>query len=169
MAQFARPSSDVATGAWVASTGSDFYALIDETSASDADYVYHPSSTAEDALEVMLSAVTDPSVHTGHTMRVRMANLNEASSDAYVTLKQGATTIKEFFVSSGDFSGASYTDLSLTLSEGEASAITNYSDLRFVFEKGNSTMQLGVSWAELEVPDVVSATVIPILLRHMEG
>lgn len=40
-----RPSADVTTTSWTTSTGTDFYALIDETSASDADYIDSPTIT----------------------------------------------------------------------------------------------------------------------------
>lgn len=40
-----RPAADVTTTGWTTSTGSSFFALIDETSASDADYIDSPTIT----------------------------------------------------------------------------------------------------------------------------
>ena len=40
MTQYARPDSDVSNnGSWDLSTGSDIFALIDESSTDDSDYV----------------------------------------------------------------------------------------------------------------------------------
>lgn len=44
-----RPAADVTTTSWVASAGTDFYALIDEASASDADYITSPAITGSTA------------------------------------------------------------------------------------------------------------------------
>ena len=40
---FTRPSSDITTTGWTASTGSVLYDMIDESVASDADYIISPS------------------------------------------------------------------------------------------------------------------------------
>ena len=39
MTQYARPDADLETGDYQASAGSDFYAMIDEASADDSDYI----------------------------------------------------------------------------------------------------------------------------------
>lgn len=44
-----RPALDITTAGWTASTGADFFALIDESSASDADYITSPSITGATA------------------------------------------------------------------------------------------------------------------------
>jgi hypothetical protein len=38
--QYARPISDIAANGWQASTGSDLYAMLDESTPNDADYIY---------------------------------------------------------------------------------------------------------------------------------
>lgn len=45
----ARPSADVSATGWTASTGSDLFAMIDEASASDADYITSPTITGSTA------------------------------------------------------------------------------------------------------------------------
>lgn len=45
----ARPSADVTTAGWTASAGTDFFALIDEVSASDADYITSPTISGSTA------------------------------------------------------------------------------------------------------------------------
>ena len=64
MTQYARPGSDIALGSWSGS-----YTDIDETSASDTDYmsVAATGSTAR----VGLSTVTDPVSSANHTVSVR--------------------------------------------------------------------------------------------------
>lgn len=45
----ARPSADVSATGWTASSGSDLFAMIDESSASDADYITSPTITGSTA------------------------------------------------------------------------------------------------------------------------
>lgn len=42
-ASISRPSSDITTTGWTASTGTDLYAMLDESVASDADYITSPA------------------------------------------------------------------------------------------------------------------------------
>ena len=69
MAQFGRPISDISAGGWVPSSGGDLYAMLDEVSASDSDYIQGDSS--DTAAEVLLSTVTDPVSSSGHILRFR--------------------------------------------------------------------------------------------------
>ena len=48
-----RPAADVTAAGWTASAGSDLFAVIDETSASDADYITSPAITGTAAWVVM--------------------------------------------------------------------------------------------------------------------
>jgi hypothetical protein len=52
LVSISRPSSDVTVTGWSASTGSDLYAMIDEATASDTDYIISPttSGTAASAI-----------------------------------------------------------------------------------------------------------------------
>lgn len=68
--QFARPDSDVADGAWTPSTGSDLYAVVDETSADDADYMRSAMSPVNDLAKLALSTLGTPGDGTV-TLRVR--------------------------------------------------------------------------------------------------
>jgi hypothetical protein len=82
-----RPDSDVAAGAWTPSTGSDLWAMIDEVSASDADYI--TTSTAS-TCEMTLTNTTFPGTAT-EKLSYRASSV--AGSTLTVTLFQGATTI----------------------------------------------------------------------------
>ena len=55
------PTSDVSDGNWSPSTGSDLYAVIDETTTpNDNDYVDSELTPSDDAMEVLFPSVADP-------------------------------------------------------------------------------------------------------------
>lgn len=85
-----RPSSDIVTGGW-SSTGSTLYEAIDETTASDADYI--SSSTSGQIARIALGSTTDPGVDTGHVLRYRAAS--DGDRGLIVRVKQGSTVIAE--------------------------------------------------------------------------
>lgn len=124
-AQYARPTSDVSTGTWTASSGSDLFAMLDETAASDADYIV---TTGASTCEVALGTLSDPASSSGHVVRYRI------SADAggiTVRLRQGTTTIATWTHATAPTSLTTYAQ---TLTGGEADSITDYSTLRLQFE-----------------------------------
>lgn len=164
MAQFARPSSDVTTGAW---TPTPLYAEIDESAASDADFISANIST-NDFAEVALTDVSDPSVSTNHVVRYRYRKSASSgnSRSIQVALYQGGTLIA---------SGTTHTPTTTTWTAGtftltgtEADAISDYTDLRLRFiatgtvsgSQGNRRAPQ-ISWAELEVPSVTTIDSVP--------
>lgn len=124
-AQFARPTSDASAGAWTASTGSDLYAMIDETAASDADYI---TTVNASTCEVALSTLSDPASSSGHIVRYR---LSAEAGGVTVRLRQGTTTIASWTHSPAP---SSLTNYAQTLSGGEADSITDYTALKIQFE-----------------------------------
>lgn len=157
MAQFARPDSDV-----TATNITGGFADIDEATASDADFAYSANNTTAE-LEVGLSNVTDPAVSIGHVMRLRYAKTNGGVLDGggsaaqwNVDLYQGSTLIQSIGTAAGTGAWQLH---EFTLPASAADAITDYSDLRLRFTTsggGGSPANrrgMGVSWAELEVPD----------------
>ncbi len=157
MAQFGRPDSDIDNeGGWSPSSGSDLYAMLDESSASDSDYVDAPAFATSDSFTVSLTDVTDPSSSTGHVIRYRYRKDRTSASgyDLDVELLQGATVIASW---SHVGLGTSWSDAVQTLSAGEADSITDYSDLRLKFivnrTGGGSGAFVQVSWTEFECPD----------------
>ena len=124
-AQYARPTSDVSAGGWTASTGSDLFAMLDETSANDSDYI---TTTSASTCEVALGSITDPAVSTGHIVRYR---LSADAGGITVRLRQGTTTIATWTHAPAP---ASLTLYEQTLSSGEANSITDYTALRLQFE-----------------------------------
>jgi len=131
--QTARPTSDISAGTWTPSTGAVLWDMLNETTASDADYIQSAVLTATaDVSEVALGSLTDPAVSTGHIVRYRYqksAGLGDVVN-LTVSLYQGATLI-----ASATHSGISETTVigTFTLSAAEADAITAYNQLRLRF------------------------------------
>lgn len=133
--QYARPASDVSIGAWTTDTGStsNLYAAIDETTASDADFIRSELSPSASVCTIALGSLTDPVSSSGHIVRYRYGKdpADSAQIDLTVRLRQGASTIATW----------THTDISTTLataeqtlSGAEADSITDYADLRIQFE-----------------------------------
>jgi len=124
-AQYARPTSDVSAGTWTASAGSDLFAMLDETSANDSDYI---TTTSASTCEVALGSLTDPASSTGHIVRYR---ISATGGGIIVRLREGSTTIASW---THNPAPASLTTYAQTLSGGEADSITNYAALKLQFE-----------------------------------
>ena len=142
MAQFARPDADVSTGNWSASSGSALYAMIDESSASDSDYIsVTDSDGSAEACTVGLSSVTDPDDTSSHSVVVRAYTDSFYSSVTLnVALKAGSTTIK-----SQNFTpSTSFSNFTMSLSSSEAGSIgsSGYGDLSLVITATDSMMMM---------------------------
>jgi len=148
--QYARPDSDVAGGIWSPSSGSDLYAMIDEETASDTDYIYTQVYEDPDPCEIGLSSVTDPVSSSGHIVRYRRwaGWYDEAST---IELYCGATLIASWSYDNSE-EREIWETIEHTLTAGQADNITDYSDLRLKFEKYDWAEDIRVSWAEFEVP-----------------
>jgi hypothetical protein len=127
--QFARPTSDVTDGNWYneLDTQTNLYASIDESSASDTDYIY--TTATGSPCTIGLGSLSDPDDHGGHFVRYRAKG--DGATDLVVTLLQTATQIAQWTETSA---AATFTDYSHTLSAAEAANITDYTALRLKFE-----------------------------------
>lgn len=72
--QYARPDADVTDGSWTNELGNatDLYASIDESAASDSDYIQSSVNPSSDLAEVGLGNVGTPTVDTAHYVRYRI-------------------------------------------------------------------------------------------------
>lgn len=160
--QYARPNEDISTGSWTTSTGTSYFALIDEVTPADGDYVRGTNGAG--TLEVKLSSVTDPGVGTGHILRVRIESTGSGAPEKIdIDLYQGTTLIENVFINLGPNRG-SYVTESATLAN--ADNITDYSDLRirFIEDTFGNGENVDISWAELEVPEAAGSTWIPKII-----
>lgn len=87
--QLLYPTGDVAGGTWLPSTGTDLFACVDETSASDADYIYTTVPGSYQEFSFPDGGAVDPS--TGGHVRYR---LPAGTGTITVILKQGSTTLQ---------------------------------------------------------------------------
>jgi hypothetical protein len=87
--QIVYPTGDVAGGTWLPSTGTDLYACIDETAASDADYIYTTVPGAYQEFYFPDCGAVDPS--TGGHVRYRIP---AGTGTITAILKQGSTTLQ---------------------------------------------------------------------------
>lgn len=135
MAQFARPSADTVRTGWTdqAAGTTNIYTTIDESVASDADYIKTATPPGTNEFETLLTTVTDPLSNTGHVMRWRRRKQPASgSNDVNITVRLLVSTTQITSQADNVIPGT-FTDTSYTLSAGEADAITNYADLRLEF------------------------------------
>lgn len=165
MAQFARPDNDDSIGSYVDDGGgtTNIYQAIDETTASDTDFIASDWDPLVSVYIAGLSSVTDPASSSGHILRFRYQKGESgggqpATINLTVRLRQGTTTIVQ--QAFNDIS-TTWTDGSITLTTGQADSITDYSDLNFWVQShkpsGARQSRGEISWVELEVPDVAGA------------
>ena len=125
--QYARPSSDIVANGWLPSTGSDLYAMLDETAADDADYIYSPGNPTTEQFEVRLSVAADPLSSSNHTITVRLQAI-AFDTNFDLNLVQGTTVLDSWTENVTEAAGAVTRER--TLSGAVTDSITDYFDLR---------------------------------------
>lgn len=112
-----RPTSDTSNSGWSPSTGTDLYAMLDETTASDTDYIV--ATTLGATCELALSTSTYPG---SATQVLRFRGASSTGNGVTISLKNtaGATVRSETQLFT-----ATYTEYSITLTSGEIAAITS--------------------------------------------
>ena len=119
--QIVYPTGDVAGGAWLPSTGTDLYACIDETAASDADYIYTTVPGAYQEFYFPNCGAVDPS--TGGHVRYRIP---AGTGTITAILKQGSTTLQT--LGTHTLTGSAQ-DIDITI----AASVANSDNLRVGF------------------------------------
>lgn len=122
VATVARPVSDAANSGWAASSGSDLYAMLDEITPNDADYIV--ASSVGSTCRLGLGAVADPGTSSGQQISYR-AN-SPSGHGITVRLMQGGVQIASW---SHPALPADPTTFVQTLTAGQCDAITDYSAL----------------------------------------
>ena len=119
--QLLYPTGDVAGGTWLASTGTDLFACIDETVASDADYIYTTVPGSYQEFSFADGGAVDPS--TGGHVRYR---LPAGTGTIVAVLKQGSTTLQT--LGTHTLTGSAQ-DIDVTIT----ASVANSTDLRVGF------------------------------------
>jgi hypothetical protein len=132
-------SADSVDGNWTDDTGgTNLSGAIDETTASDTDYIQSELSPSASGCRVKLAAGGDPASSTGHEINWRAGKNVTGGQTINLTVKLyqgggnslgGGTLIADFDRNAVD----ALTDYVETLSGGEADAITDYADLYLEF------------------------------------
>ncbi len=169
MAQFARPVSTVSAGLWEPQGGpSSLWECLDEVSPSDTDYI-EALNGENTTCELGITSLSDPggsSTGADYHLRVRMQGTGSGGPERIrIALFEGATQR----ATSGSFtSRASWTTQTYTLTAGEADSISDFTDLRIKLTSSNlaATEDMWASWAEFEIPDVITGAAIQITIYH---
>lgn len=155
MPQTAVPTSTITTNNWSGNVnGANLHLDIDEgvgTSDDATSYIFVNTMTPGSyTSEVKFGSLTDPTINTGHILRCRAIRNNISPQTLGLSLYQGATLIYNTTFNPN----MSYGTHEFTLSEAQASAITDYTDLRvriqFSYTGGTGPF---VSAVEFEIPD----------------
>jgi hypothetical protein len=120
---YARPTSDITTQ-WTPSTGTAHYALIDETVASDADYIFATAAGQTD--EVKLAAMTAPKSGTSVDVQYRVQGVS-GGGKVTLSLVCGTTVIATDTIKQADG------DYTLTVAPATWAAVTDWSNMRLRF------------------------------------
>jgi hypothetical protein len=122
---YARPASDITTQ-WSPSTGTAHFALIDETTANDADYIYATAAGQTD--EVRLASMTAPQAGTDLLINYKVAGI-VGSASVTMSLRQGSggTLIAT------DTAKTSDNTYQLVVPAATWASVTDWTDLRLRF------------------------------------
>lgn len=153
--QFARPNGDVTTASGVATvpTSVALFSVVDESTASDSDFIGLSGSGITRTVELSLSAIADPNSSIDHRIRYRCGRNNTSGSPTIkFDLYQGSTLIAT--TGTLPFTSATPTTSVYTLTSPEANAIGDYSDLRIRITLTSTAGGSGprLYWLEFEVP-----------------
>jgi hypothetical protein len=132
-------SADSVDGSWTDDTGgTNLSGAIDETTASDTDYIQSELSPSASGCRVKLESGGDPASSSDHEIQWRAGKNATGGQTINMTVKLyqgggnslgGGTLIADFDRNAVD----ALTDYVETLSGGEADAITDYTDLYLEF------------------------------------
>jgi len=120
---YARPSSDITTQ-WTPSTGTAHFSLINETTASDADYIFATAAGQTD--EVRLASMSAPQAGTDLKVNYRVQGIVGSAS---VTLSLVCNTTVIATDTTRTFNG----DYTLTVASGTWASVADWTNMRLRF------------------------------------
>jgi hypothetical protein len=135
---YLRVDADDSISDWLTHTGSNtnLYAVLDETTFDDADYIQSPAPPNTSVARFSLSNPT-----AGHSLsspvivRYRFKKMDTSDQKLTVVLKEGATPIATWTHTGGGLT-TSFQTASQTLSGGEVASISDFDDLYIEFQAG---------------------------------
>ena len=157
-AQFARPVDTNDSAGWSAVNAPTHHEAVDESAASDTDYVDSTNGNNSTINLQLSTGVTDPGGQNlnDHIIRYRCQSAGTGGPErCNIALFQGNTEIDN----NGNNSASRGSFTLITWTIPDASGITNYNDLnvRVTSSSLGGTESVQVSWIELEVPDATAS------------
>jgi len=135
---FLWPNADDVDGNWLNESGNNtnLYASLDETSASDTDYIVSPNNPVDEVCKIALS---DPVGTPAEPFILRYRFNNIGGTALRVRLMQGATPIAVW-----NESGSGWTTSEKTLASGEFASITDFNNLFVEFKASSGDLTLAL-------------------------
>jgi hypothetical protein len=134
MPQILHAASDVSISNWKNESGAttNLFASIDESVASDTDYIESGPDPANEVIRFALTqGVTDPTTSTGYGVNYRYGKTGTGQIDITVRVVEGASTV----IASWTHTDVPETPVNQnqTLSTAQADSITNHNNLFFEY------------------------------------
>jgi hypothetical protein len=127
--QFASPSADASDGNWTPSTGTDLYAVIDETLRSDTDYAQSGTNPSGDAMIVKLATINDPDTDAGLHLQWAAGAIGQ-TGQVVGSIRQGNSPGTEIAAwTHTNLPVGSYQEFDDALTSTQVGNITDWSDL----------------------------------------
>jgi hypothetical protein len=117
-----RPNATTTAGSWTAVGAATLFGAMNEVTPSDAEYITTSSFTTG---KFKIEVSTDPGDDNNHSVSIRARKTGGTLTVSLVQGDPGETVIKSWVVGAT----ASFATYILTMTSGEASAITDYSNL----------------------------------------
>ena len=129
--QISRPTNIVTAGSWSVVGAANLYDAVNEETVDDSSYIQSEENPANDTVEFTLAALGTPETRTNHVVHYRFAeDINSSGAQTLIVqLVEGTTVIAQ----KTETPTTTLTDGTLTLTEAEAQAITDYTNLRIRF------------------------------------
>ena len=156
MTQFIKPIGDLLNSTFELVGASTIWEATDDgidSGTPDDDTTKAAADTVGDFFVVTLSpAMLDPHTRASHILKVRVKEVRDSGAGTVnIRLRQGAVQI----VSTNFGLGTAWTTVSITLTNAQADALTNYADLeaRVAYSVKGVNGVLHVSAVEFQCPD----------------
>lgn len=165
--QVSRPIADRSTGGWTVSTGTDFFAVVDEETANDATYVECANNVGENtSLILTLDPVLQPLNNEGLVLVIRMLDNSDGRTDVTVSLNESTIPVysiafqtdgtSTFGVSDSfpEVTNSTWGNFRISIPTSDVATISNFGDLEVEILVSNQSggEHIRISQVYLEVP-----------------